>query len=121
MNSRIDDECVYLGWEWDTGRLKAELKQPGLSHFSFALQHFSHLVPQTFHLSGLPGLEHFLPLPISASWKLLPLLFIKRVAGTESKKQKAKQDSWLGPAQNFYSQEVLSSQGFLHIQLTALS
>lgn len=43
--------------------LKVELKTVKLKDI-FHLHYSIYLVPQSFHLSGLPGLEHFLSLPI---------------------------------------------------------
>lgn len=85
--------------------LNVELKTVKLKDI-FHLHYSIYLVSQPFHLSGLPGLEHFLSLPISAGWQPLPLHFIRRVAGTESKKQ-SRPNGW-GLVQDFDTQEVLT-------------
>lgn len=109
--------CVSgVGGKWGGRCLKVELKTVKLGDI-FHLHYSIYLVPQPFHLSGLPGLEHFPSFPFSAGWQLLPLYFIRRVAGTESKKQ-SRPDGW-GLLRTSTLRKC--SQGFLCIQLLALS
>jgi len=101
--------CMCLGGEWDTGRLKAELKQPGLRPFSICITaHFPHLVPQTFHLPGaLPVLTHQSKLVATS-----PVIY-QEGGGTKNKKQ-SRRAGWASTVRTY-------SQGFLHIQIIALS